>query len=214
MLDTDTKRRISVAYRADRRLSPLVRELPWTHDLTALGRSKRRAEHEFYLRMAVQERWSKRANWSGSFVWPRSCARSSKLLNSLPGNLEWMRAFAAARPHRTIVQGVIAQLPWRQNLALLERLDDPVTRLRYAEEPHETAGCSRSNFFRSNGVLTHVRARHINGARESRSRFRAARSTSPDAARSTVRSRGRRDGPAGTRAPRRPGCTRSAPRAC
>jgi len=30
------------------------------------------------------------------------------------------------------VQRVIAQLPWRQNIALLERLDDEKTRLWYA----------------------------------------------------------------------------------
>jgi hypothetical protein len=40
-----------------------------------------------------------------------------------------MRAFAAAWPEREIVQRVVAQLPWRQNIALLERLDDEKTRL-------------------------------------------------------------------------------------
>jgi predicted nuclease of restriction endonuclease-like (RecB) superfamily len=50
-----------------------------------------------------------------------------------PRNLKYMRAFAAAWPERAIVQRVIAQLPWRQNLVLLERLDDSVTRLWYAE---------------------------------------------------------------------------------
>lgn len=46
-----------------------------------------------------------------------------------PRNLKYMRAFAAAWPEPAIVQRVVAQLPWRQNLALLERLDDPGTRL-------------------------------------------------------------------------------------
>jgi hypothetical protein len=32
------------------------------------------------------------------------------------------------------VQRVVAQLPWRQNIALLERLTDEQTRLWYAEE--------------------------------------------------------------------------------
>ena len=50
-----------------------------------------------------------------------------------PRNLKYMRAFAAAWPDRTIVQRVIAQLPWRQNISLLERLDNPETRLWYAE---------------------------------------------------------------------------------
>ena len=44
-----------------------------------------------------------------------------------------MRAFAAAWPDVEIVQRVVARLPWRQNIVLLERLDDPATRLWYAE---------------------------------------------------------------------------------
>jgi predicted nuclease of restriction endonuclease-like (RecB) superfamily len=51
-----------------------------------------------------------------------------------PRNLKYMRAFAAAWPKSKIVQRVVAQLPWRQNIALLERLDDPKTRLWYAEQ--------------------------------------------------------------------------------
>jgi predicted nuclease of restriction endonuclease-like (RecB) superfamily len=51
-----------------------------------------------------------------------------------PRNLKYMRAFAAAWPEREIVQRVVAQLPWRQNIALLERLDDEQTRLWYAEQ--------------------------------------------------------------------------------
>ena len=44
-----------------------------------------------------------------------------------PRNLKYMRAFAAAWPDREIVQRVVAQLPWRQNIALLERLDDEMS---------------------------------------------------------------------------------------
>jgi predicted nuclease of restriction endonuclease-like (RecB) superfamily len=51
-----------------------------------------------------------------------------------PRNLKYMRAFAAAWPEREIVQRVVAQLPWRQNIALLERLDDEKTRLWYARQ--------------------------------------------------------------------------------
>ena len=50
-----------------------------------------------------------------------------------PRNLKYMRAFAAAWSDRTIVQRVVAQIPWRQNITLLERLDDSATRLWYAE---------------------------------------------------------------------------------
>ena len=47
-------------YQDDQIVSPLVRQLPWTHNLTILSRSKRPEEREFYLRMAVQEKWSSR----------------------------------------------------------------------------------------------------------------------------------------------------------
>lgn len=53
-------RQFFVAYRDDPKLSPLVRVLPWTHNLVVLGQSKRPEEREFYLRMAAQEHWSKR----------------------------------------------------------------------------------------------------------------------------------------------------------
>lgn len=48
------------AYRGSLIVSPLVRQLPWTHNLIILAQSKRPEEREFYLRMAVQEKWSKR----------------------------------------------------------------------------------------------------------------------------------------------------------
>lgn len=51
-----------------------------------------------------------------------------------PRNLKYMRAFAAAWPDQSIVQRVIAQIPWRQNIALLERVKDHATRLWYAEQ--------------------------------------------------------------------------------
>ena len=47
-------------YRRLPKLAPLVRELSWTHNLLIMGRSKRDEEREFYLRICVQERWSKR----------------------------------------------------------------------------------------------------------------------------------------------------------
>ena len=47
-------------YREDQKLSALVRVLPWTHNLIILGQSKRPEEREFYLRMAIQEKWPSR----------------------------------------------------------------------------------------------------------------------------------------------------------
>lgn len=37
-----------------------MRQLPWAHNLLILGRCKRAEEREFYLRLAVKERWAKR----------------------------------------------------------------------------------------------------------------------------------------------------------
>jgi predicted nuclease of restriction endonuclease-like (RecB) superfamily len=48
------------AYREDPIVSPLVAQLPWSHHLIILGQSKRQEEREFYLRLAIRERWSKR----------------------------------------------------------------------------------------------------------------------------------------------------------
>jgi len=47
-------------YHGDEKVSALLRQLPWTHNLIILGQSKRPEEREFYLRMAAQEKWSSR----------------------------------------------------------------------------------------------------------------------------------------------------------
>ncbi|HMH14326.1 MAG TPA: PDDEXK nuclease domain-containing protein [Edaphobacter sp.] len=47
-------------YQDDEKVAPLVRQLPWSHHLIILGQSKRPEEREFYLRLAIKERWSKR----------------------------------------------------------------------------------------------------------------------------------------------------------
>ena len=48
------------AYGGDKKVTPLVTQLPWTHNLIILTQSKRPEERAFYLRMACQERWGKR----------------------------------------------------------------------------------------------------------------------------------------------------------
>lgn len=53
-------RQLFEIYRDDANLSSLVRVLPWTHNLIILSQSKHAEEREFYLRMAVQQRWGKR----------------------------------------------------------------------------------------------------------------------------------------------------------
>ena len=54
-----------------------------------------------------------------------------------PRNLKYMRAFAAAWPEREIVQHTVAQLSWRQNLALIEKLANSRDRLWYAAKTLE-----------------------------------------------------------------------------
>ena len=48
------------AYAGQELVSPLATQLPWTHHLIILSQSKRAEEREFYLRLAAQEKWSKR----------------------------------------------------------------------------------------------------------------------------------------------------------
>ena len=53
-------RRFYETYREDVIVTPLVSQLPWSHHLVILEQSKRPEEREFYLRLAIRERWSKR----------------------------------------------------------------------------------------------------------------------------------------------------------
>lgn len=61
------RRLLTCAYRleatsidAPEKLSTLLRELPWTHHLIILGRTKYPAEREVYLLAAIEGRWLKR----------------------------------------------------------------------------------------------------------------------------------------------------------
>jgi len=47
-------------YARDEKATPLVTQLPWTHNLIILAQTKRADERKFYLRMATQQRWGKR----------------------------------------------------------------------------------------------------------------------------------------------------------
>jgi len=53
-------RQLYETYRGDEKVSPLLRQLSWTHNLMILSRCKLPEEREFYLRLAIQERWAKR----------------------------------------------------------------------------------------------------------------------------------------------------------
>ena len=59
-----------------------------------------------------------------------------------PRNLKYMRKFAESWPEQTIVQRIVAQIPWRSNLALLDKLADVETRLWYAERTIENGWSS------------------------------------------------------------------------
>lgn len=48
------------AYRENSKVSPLVRQLPWTHHLIILSEAKPAETREFYIVAAIRERWSKR----------------------------------------------------------------------------------------------------------------------------------------------------------
>jgi len=63
------------------KLAPLVRVLPWTHNLLILGQSKRLEEREFYLKSAVKARWSKRelARQIETAAFERTALASKKL---------------------------------------------------------------------------------------------------------------------------------------
>ena len=47
-------------YHDNEKLSPLVRELSWTNNLLILSKTKTAEEKEFYIRLSVKERYSKR----------------------------------------------------------------------------------------------------------------------------------------------------------
>lgn len=48
------------AYQGQLIVSALLAQLPWTHHLMILSRSKRADKREFYLRLSIREQWSKR----------------------------------------------------------------------------------------------------------------------------------------------------------
>lgn len=49
-----------------------------------------------------------------------------------PRNLKYMRRFAELWPDAQIVQRCVAQLPWRHNICLMEKVKEPNRRLAYA----------------------------------------------------------------------------------
>lgn len=90
----------------------------------------------WYIGRKILER-QERAGWGAKII-DRLAADLSLSYPDMrgfsPRNLKYMRAFASAWPERSIVQAALAQITWYHNIALLERLDDPQTRLWYARQ--------------------------------------------------------------------------------
>ena len=53
-------RKFYETYCDDTKVAPLVRLLPWSHNLIILNQSQRPEEREFYLQQAIREKWGKR----------------------------------------------------------------------------------------------------------------------------------------------------------
>lgn len=54
-----------------------------------------------------------------------------------PRNLKYMRKFAEAWSDFEIVQRIVALIPWRSNITLLDKLNDPEVRIWYAQKTIE-----------------------------------------------------------------------------
>lgn len=51
-----------------------------------------------------------------------------------PRNIKYMRKFAECWTNYEIVQRVVAQIPWRTNICLLDKLHDEESRIWYAHK--------------------------------------------------------------------------------
>ncbi len=78
-------RQFFLAYPAQATLSTLLRALPWSSHLHILSRAKRPEEREFYLRLAVQQRWQVRevARQIDSGLFERAVLNPPKLSTAL-----------------------------------------------------------------------------------------------------------------------------------
>ncbi len=54
-----------------------------------------------------------------------------------PRNIKYMHKFAQCWPDEKIVQHVVAQIPWRTNITLMDKLKTPEERIWYAEKTIE-----------------------------------------------------------------------------
>lgn len=82
-------------------------------------------------------------------------------------NIKYMRKFAECWPNYEIVQQVVAQLPWRTNLKLIDKLDSQESRLWYATRAIE-------NGWSSTILELHIEARLMERTGKSTNNFSAA----------------------------------------
>lgn len=74
-----------------------------------------------------------------------------------PRNLKYMRAFATHWPELSIVQEVLAQLPWSHNITLMEKLSTVEERLWYARQAFQY-GWSQPILFLKIGTQAYLRS--------------------------------------------------------
>ena len=73
------------AYQGDEKLSALLRELPWSHNLSIFSRCKTAQERQFYLELAAKEKYSLREldRQIGSSFFERTMAAPAKISTAL-----------------------------------------------------------------------------------------------------------------------------------
>lgn len=151
---TNTEKHLTLGHRSvDARFTavPPIAGVPGSY-VAILQKLKKRIADERVRAVLAANAWMVMLYWDiGKVILSRQSAQgwgakvidrlSHDLCTAFPDmrglssrNLKYMRAFAGAWPDRSIVQRVVAQLPWRHNIALLEQLPDAKSRLWYARE--------------------------------------------------------------------------------
>lgn len=78
------------AYAEDSKLSPLVREIAWSHNLVILGSCKDSLEREFYIRMTKKHGWSKNVliHQVEGRAYERTLTAQTNFKDTLPAELQ------------------------------------------------------------------------------------------------------------------------------
>lgn len=79
-----------------------------------------------------------------------------------PRNLKYMRKFAESWSDYEFVQQVVAQIPWRTNIQLLDKLDNQESRIWYAQKVLENGWSSAVLEFQIDGRLMERSGKNIN----------------------------------------------------